>query len=301
MTCRHIKLLMAFLRRPPSGERRGAVIAWLATGCFVRPRRVPLRRALAQVTSPTHRRAATRCTHSCRLCFTCPVERLVLWDIDLTLVNMAGVGHALLAHALRATTGVELVHRPDLGGRTDRDLVTEVLTRHGVTVAEPLIERMYLEMAAAAHERTGHMRSVGTALPGALAALAALATIPGVVQTVVTGNTAPTARLKLAAVDLDSFIDFDIGGYGSESTIRGELVNLARSRAALKHGVTLTDKAVIVIGDTVNDIIGAKYSGAIAMAVATGRTPAAELHAAGADLVLTSLADTRAVITAITD
>ncbi len=229
------------------------------------------------------------------------MDRLVLWDIDLTLVNMAGVGHHLLADALRAATGVELVHRPDLGGRTDRELVTEVLTTHGVTVAEPLIERMYSEMAAAAHERTDHMRTAGTALPGASAALAALATIPGVVQTVVTGNTAPTARLKLAAVNLDGFIDFDIGGYGSESTIRGELVNLARSRAALKHGVTLSDKAVIVIGDTVHDILGARFSGAIAIGVATGRTPAAELHAAGADLVLTSLADTRAVVTAITD
>ena len=212
---------------------------------------------------------------------------------------MAGVGHALLAHALRVTTGVELVHRPDLGGRTDRELVTTILTSHGVAVAEPLIERMYLEMASAAQESTDHMRAVGVALPGASAALAALATTPGVVQTVVTGNIAPTARLKLAAVDLDTFIDFDIGGYGSESIIRGEIVNLARSRAGLKHGVAVADNSVIVIGDTVNDVAGAKYSGAIAIGVATGRTPAADQHSAGADVVLRSLADTSAVVAAI--
>jgi phosphoglycolate phosphatase len=228
------------------------------------------------------------------------VERLVLWDIDRTLVTMAGVGYALLADALRVSTGVELVHRPDLGGRTDRELITSTLTLHGIPVAETLIERMHAEMASSARERTDHMRSVGVALPGALAALAALAATPGVVQTVVTGNIAPVARLKLAAVDLDGYIDFDIGGYGSESAVRGELVNLARSRAALKHDVTLADNAVIVIGDTVHDVVGAKFSGAIAIGVATGlNTTADHLHAAGADVVLSSLADTSALLAAV--
>jgi phosphoglycolate phosphatase-like HAD superfamily hydrolase len=229
------------------------------------------------------------------------VERLVLWDIGRTLVTMAGVGSDLLAHALHLTTGVELVHLPDLGGRTDRELVTTVLTTHGVTADESLIERMFREMATAAHARTAHMRTVGIALPGASAALAALATTPGIVQTVVTGNIAPVARLKLAAVDLDTFIDFDIGGYGSESAIRGDLVDLARSRATAKHGITLPSDRVVVIGDTVHDVAAAKFSGAYAIGVATGlMTTASQLHAAGADLVLASLADTAEVITAIT-
>jgi phosphoglycolate phosphatase-like HAD superfamily hydrolase len=176
-----------------------------------------------------------------------------------------------------------------------------VLTLHAVSVNESLIERFYEEMATAAHERTDHMRAVGSALPGAAAALAALATIPGVVQTVVTGNIAPLARLKLTAVDLTAHIDFDIGGYGSDSAIRGEIVNLARERAALKHGVALPGESVIVIGDTVHDIAGAEFSGAVAIGVATGQTPAADLHAAGADVVLASLADTALVVAAVTD
>ncbi|WP_203910620.1 HAD family hydrolase [Rhizocola hellebori] len=228
------------------------------------------------------------------------MERLVLWDIDRTLVTMAGVGHALLAQALQVTTGVELVHQPELGGKTDRELITTVLTAHGLDAAEPLIERMHAEMAVAAHERTDHMRAVGFALPGASAVLAALATVPGVVQSVVTGNIAPVARLKLAAVDLDRFIDFEIGGYGSESLVRGDLVNLARSRAARKHRTTLSNESVIVIGDTVHDIVGAKFSGAVAIGVATGlNTTADHLHAAGADVVFSSLEDTAAVLAAV--
>jgi phosphoglycolate phosphatase-like HAD superfamily hydrolase len=228
------------------------------------------------------------------------VERLVLWDIDQTLTSTVGTGQALFTHALRATTGLELVHMPDLGGRTDRELITSLFGMHGVAMTEPLLESFYAEMAAAAHERSDHIRATGTALAGAHAALTALAAIPGVVQTVVTGNIAPVARLKISLFGLDDHIDFDIGGYGSDSAIRGEIVNLARERAALKHGVTLAGDSVIVIGDTVHDIAGAKFSGAVAIGVATGRTPAADLHAAGADGVLTSLADTAALITVIT-
>ncbi len=220
------------------------------------------------------------------------MERLVLWDIDRTLVNFSGAGLDAFAEAMLAVTGLPLEHIPDFGGRTDRYLVGHVFDTHGVTATDAMVEEFFVVFAAAADRDIERYRTKGQALPGAALALAALAAIPGVVQTVVTGNIAPVARLKLTVLDLAEFIDFDIAAYGSESAIRSDLVALARDRAIQKHGGALPDRHVIVIGDTVHDIEAAKHCGAYAVGVATGRnTTAEDLHAAGAHLVLHSLAE----------
>lgn len=220
------------------------------------------------------------------------MERLVLWDIDRTLANFAGAGIDAFAEAMLTVTGVPLKHVPDFGGRTDRFLVGQVFDTHGVSFTDAMVEEFFIAFAAAADRHVERYRRRGLALPGAASALAALAAIPGVVQTVVTGNIAPVARLKLTVLDLAEHIDFDIAAYGSESAVRAELVALARQRATLKHSVTLADRHVIVIGDTVHDIEGALHSGAYAIGVATGRnTSADDLRAAGAHLVLESLAE----------
>ncbi len=226
------------------------------------------------------------------------VERLVLWDIDRTLVRTPGVGQGIFASALRAATGLELTRLPDMAGRTDRALVLAVLDAHGVPAEEPLIEAFYGYMVQAARERAGLMLSHGQALPGAAAAIAALAGRPGVVQSLVTGNLEPVARQKLTVFGLDTGIDFEVGGYGRDGAERDLLVSLARQRAQHKYGVALPAERTVVIGDTPHDIAGALACGVIAVGVATGIFTAADLWAAGAHTVLDSLADTAAVLEA---
>jgi phosphoglycolate phosphatase-like HAD superfamily hydrolase len=224
------------------------------------------------------------------------VERLVLWDIDRTLVAVTA---NYFLPALSAATGRQLRDAPEMGGRTDRAIISRVLALQGIAVTEELLEACYAGLAAAAHERAAEMRENGQALPGAAAALAAMAGFPGVVQTVVTGNIAPVARQKLSLFELAHHIDFEIGGYGSESLDRREMVGLARERAQRKHGRRIAAGSVVVVGDTPHDIAGARESGVIAVGVASGSSKAEDLWAAGAHAVLPSLADTSAVVAAI--
>src|SRR5262249_59903363 len=93
------------------------------------------------------------------------------------------------------------------------------------------------ELTGRAPERQAPMAARGHALPGAAAALAAVAALgPAVVQSVLTGNVPAVARAKLAAVGLDSYLDLDVGAYGDHHEVRAELVHLARAPACAAHG-----------------------------------------------------------------
>jgi phosphoglycolate phosphatase-like HAD superfamily hydrolase len=136
-------------------------------------------------------------------------------------------------------------------------------------------------------------------LPGAAEALTAFAAHGGVVQSLVTGNLPEISRHKLAAFDLLEHLDLEIGGYGTLSVHRPDLVPHAVGLAAGKHGTPFDADAVVVIGDTPNDVKAALAHGAVSIAVATGLYSADDLRAAGAHVVLPDLADTDAVRTAV--
>jgi phosphoglycolate phosphatase len=140
----------------------------------------------------------------------------------------------------------------------------------------------------------------GRALPGAAAALAALAARRrAAVQSVLTGNVRPLAEAKLGALGLTGYLDLEIGAYGDHHENRAELVHLARRNAARAHRGDFGGDATVVVGDTPLDVSAAQAAGARAVAVATGTSSAADLAAAGADAVLADLSDTGAVLTAI--
>ena len=91
---------------------------------------------------------------------------------------------------------------------------------------------------------------------------------------------------------LDSFVDFDIGGYGSEAYPKGTLLRVARERASEKHKVTFGEDVTVYVADSPRDVDAARIGGAKSLAVASGRASAAELRDAGADAVLPDLTDT---------
>jgi phosphoglycolate phosphatase len=94
----------------------------------------------------------------------------------------------------------------------------------------------------------------------------------------------------VTAFGLERYFDTAIGGYGDDHAVRSELVLRCRQRAEAAHG-PFPDEDVLVIGDTVHDVAGALTAGVVAVGVATGATPAAELAAAGAHHVLDDLGD----------
>jgi phosphoglycolate phosphatase len=213
---------------------------------------------------------------------------------------VARVTRAAYAEAFEAVAGRPLIQLPQMAGRSESEIFFDALALNGVDVradgeAEGLLEPFSAELAAAIQARRGELLTHGQLLPGAAGALAAVAGLDGAVQSVLTGNSRPTAVLKLQAFGLDGFVDFDIGGYGSEAYPKGTLLRVARQRAADKHGVGFGEDATVYVADSLRDVDAARIGGARSLAVASGRASAAELRDAGADAVLPDLADTAAL------
>lgn len=220
---------------------------------------------------------------------------LVLWDIDLTLVDYSGTGRTWYGEALARVAGVPLRHVPTFAGRTERSLTKEMLTAHGADACDEHVERMFAELVAIAGAERPRFPSLGRALTGSAEILAALAGRADVVQSLVTGNLPTLAGYKLEAFDLHHHLDFEIGGYGSLSEAREDLVAAAIEQASTKHGTEFAPTSVVVIGDTPMDVAAGRHHGTITVGVATGRFTAEELADSGANVVLPDLADTPAV------
>jgi phosphoglycolate phosphatase-like HAD superfamily hydrolase len=223
------------------------------------------------------------------------VTRLVLWDVDHTLIENAGVSKEIYAAAFVALTGRQACHIATTEGRTDPDIMAELFRKHGEpTRPWPQTEQALTE-AGCQYRRA--LAERGRVLPGVVDVIEALAALPQVAQTIVTGNIRANAATKLAAFMLTSWFDLAIGGYGSDDPDRSRLVTIAKARAAAKHGSQLTAAAnVVVIGDTPRDIEAAQLGGARALAVGSGIHGVEELRAAGPAYVIPSLVDTAAVV-----
>jgi phosphoglycolate phosphatase len=188
-----------------------------------------------------------------------------------------------------------------MAGRSESEIFFDALAMSGVDVrtdeaAERLLEPFSAELAAVLAARRDEMVSQGRLMPGAAEALAAVAKLDGVVQSVLTGNSKPNAMLKLRAFGLDGYLDCDIGGYCSEAYPKGTLLRVARQRAADKHGVTFAEHATVYVADSPRDVDAARVGGARSLAVAGGRASAAELREAGPDAVLPDLTDTAGLV-----
>ncbi|HEY3718403.1 MAG TPA: haloacid dehalogenase-like hydrolase [Jatrophihabitantaceae bacterium] len=224
------------------------------------------------------------------------MARLVLWDVDHTLIENAGVSKEIYGAAFAALTGRQPSHLAPTEGRTDPDIMEAMFRLHDAAPVAWSTVKVALERAGEEHHSA--LAERGTVLPGVSALVAALAARDDVVQTVVTGNIRANAEVKLSALGLAEALDLDVGGYGSDSRLRPRLVEVARRRAAAKYGSDFGDAAnAIVIGDTPRDVEAAAHGGARVLAVASGVHDVDELRAAGAGYVVPSLADTDAIVT----
>jgi len=231
------------------------------------------------------------------------VRRLVLWDVDGTLVHYGGLGWEAFLDAFLAVMG-----RPasgadgtviTLAGRTDLEIALDLLAAQEVPDGEARMAEFGTALEKALAAKAAIMRQRGWALPGAEEALAAVQREPEVVQSLLTGNLKANAVLKVATFGLDRYVDLDVGAYGSDHRDRPELVAVARARAKAKYGVELDPRATVLIGDTPLDVAAARPAGARVIAVASGRYDADVLRATGADVVLPDLRDTAAVLHAV--
>ncbi len=218
---------------------------------------------------------------------------LVLWDIDHTLIENAGVSKEIYAAAFTYLAGEPPASAAVTEGRTDRLIMGEMFRRH--RLPEPRWPVVNEALARAGGERLGELRLRGRALPGVADALKATAAQGGWVSSVLTGNIAENAEVKLAAFGLDTLLDLRVGAYGADALQRPDLVDVARRRARCERGLS-DGSPVVLVGDTPRDVEAALMTGAHVIAVATGVHSAAELSAAGASTVLPDLSDTAGLL-----
>jgi phosphoglycolate phosphatase-like HAD superfamily hydrolase len=252
----------------------------------------------------------------------------VLWDVDGTLLNVGEVSGGLYEAVYLQLFGCSLEDFAPMAGRTDRAIVLETLQLAGIGDPRRYVDLFLESLSKQAQSVGDELARRGQALPGAAAAIAALAAAripqqrglspasgtgaweppasagaPGQIrQSVVSGNVRQLAEVKLAAVGLREGLDMCIGAYGDDHEERAELVHVARRRAEAVHGRgpgTFAGEATVVVGDTPLDIEAALSAGARPVGVTTGGYLEADLEAAGADVVLRDLSDTGAVLKAL--
>lgn len=220
---------------------------------------------------------------------------LLLWDVDHTLIASEGVSKEIYAAAFRNLTGREASHPARTEGRTDPQIVEGMLTDHGIEPSEDYARRLHEVLASAGREKATRLRERGYALPGAAEALRLLSDTDGVAQSVLTGNIMLNAVVKLAAFGLDGWLDFSVGGFGSDHIVRSKLVGVAEARAQIKYGVLAEEWSTVLVGDTPRDVEAGRDGGARVVGVATGESSVSELEDAGADVVLANLVDAQRV------
>jgi phosphoglycolate phosphatase len=225
------------------------------------------------------------------------VDRVILWDVDGTLVRTGGVGAEAFGTAIETLFGVRAGdHGVSLAGKTDPQIALEILTVLDLhDNAEAHLPGLLAETERLVAAGRDLIRARGRILPGVPELLDGLQR-PGTVQTVLTGNTAANAAVKLDAFDLPRWLDLQVGAYGSDNPDRNALVEVALSRVERSYG-PVDRSRVWVIGDTPLDAACAHAGGVHCLLVASGFSPRAALEAAGADHVVDDLIDTEAVLT----
>jgi phosphoglycolate phosphatase len=217
--------------------------------------------------------------------------RLVLWDLDHTLIESRGFGRAIYERVFPRATGKPLRELATVHGRTEFDIIAETLSAHEIPATDHTVARVAEALADGYREARDELTVRGRVLPGARETLARLAAESHVYQTLLTGNTAAVATVKVDAFGLGPFLDLTIGAYGDDNHNRTTLVAVALRRFRERHGIALEIDQAVIIGDTPNDVAAALEAGTQLIAVATGRYSVDELAAAGADLTVADFAD----------
>ncbi|HEY6090045.1 MAG TPA: HAD family hydrolase [Gemmatimonadaceae bacterium] len=226
--------------------------------------------------------------------------RLVLFDIDGTLLNSEGLGRASMQRALSEVFGSPGNPSYRYDGKTDKQIVRDTMRLEGHS-DEHIDSRMgglldlYLDGL-----RNGAKSGKFKVRPheGVVELLDALEMRRDVVLGLLTGNVEAGARVKLKAAGIDPG-RFRVNAFGSDHEHRPELPAIAQRRASEELGLEIVGERMIVIGDTPADIECGRSLGARAIGVATGHYTVEQLEQHNAYAVVPSLADTKKVLETI--
>jgi phosphoglycolate phosphatase-like HAD superfamily hydrolase len=216
-------------------------------------------------------------------------NKLILFDIDCTLLWTHGAGRAAMKHAMLEVFGVnDGIDTYPFGGKTDWQSLVDLLAPHGYTYAD--IERIMPEYDGVMGRHLARVAADFNIIPcpGAHEVVAALHARPDTLLGVVTGNCRSSSPVKLAAAGFDPAL-FPVGAFGSEAMSRDDLPPLALARAVEHYRQPLAPPQVVIVGDTPADVQCARALGAVAVAVRTGFCKPGELEATAPDYLIDDL------------
>jgi phosphoglycolate phosphatase-like HAD superfamily hydrolase len=226
--------------------------------------------------------------------------RLVLFDIDGTLLNSGGMGRAAMQRALGQVFGSPGNPSYRYDGKTDKQIVRDVMRMEGHSDEhidarmDSLIE-IYLEgLREGAKEKRFNVRP----LEGVPELLDELEPRKDVILGLLTGNVETGARMKLKAAGIDPD-RFKINAFGSDHEHRPRLPAIAQRRASEMLGLDIAGDRLVVIGDTPADIDCGRSLGAKAIGVASGHYTVEQLESHNPYAVFSSLKDTERVLETI--
>lgn len=223
-------------------------------------------------------------------------RRLLLFDIDGTLLTSGGAGEGALKDAMMCRFGVEEdLQGILLAGATDAKIARELLGKHGLEVSAENVTALLEEYL---HHLAGRMpRHEGKVLPGIIPLLEALQGRPEAVLALLTGNLSKGAQIKLSHYGVWHFFEF--GAFADDHHDRNELGKFARARAFERHGIEFSPERIYVIGDTPRDIECGRAIGARTVAIATGHYSESELAAHRPDFLFEDFSNTKLVLSCL--
>jgi len=217
------------------------------------------------------------------------MERLLLFDIDGTLLRTKGAGRVSTKAAMLEVFGTaSTIDTHHFGGKTDWFTLSQLLQTHGHT-PESIGERLKLfEESIGRHITANIAMHPAKSLPGAMEAVLALRQRADVLLGIVTGNAPTSAAVKLRSAGYDPAW-FLVGAYGTESMDRNDLPRFAMERARALPDAKFRPETTVIIGDTVMDVLAARANDMRVIAVKTGFEDPAALEAAEPDILLDDL------------
>jgi phosphoglycolate phosphatase len=211
--------------------------------------------------------------------------RLLLFDVDLTLISTGGAGIHALNRACQKVIGLaDAMEGVQPGGKTDPAIIREIFVSRAVKDADPdAMGRVLDAYLTFLREEVANSASYRI-LPGIVSILDELMGRADAMIGLATGNVEPGARIKLERGGLNGYFSF--GGFGSDSENRTVLVQRAAAKAAAHVGGAFPAREVFVIGDTPRDIDAGRGAGFNTVGVATGSHSVEELSRSGATLAI---------------
>jgi phosphoglycolate phosphatase len=203
------------------------------------------------------------------------VVRLVLFDIDGTLIRSGGAGVRAFERTFTEVFGLpETTRRLKFAGRTDVSLVREGLTLHGVEASDANFRRFFEHYPAFLQELLGTCE--GGVCEGIRGLIESLQNVPEKpLLGLLTGNIRRGAELKLRHYQL--WDHFETGAFADDHEDRNCIAGAAQKRGSEMVGRPLAGDEIVVIGDTPHDIRCGQSIGAKVLAVGTGEFGRKEL------------------------